>query len=77
MFVPVVLVMLLETSWEDGLGLALLLVPFPSPPPGEPFHPLPPSVKGTGLRVSCRTGFIAFPVLDSVSDGPVSPEKQM
>lgn len=77
MSVPVVLAMLLEASWEDGLRLALLLVPCPTPTPGEPLCAFPPSVRGTGLGVSHRTGFIVFLVLDSVSDGPVSPEKQM
>ena len=73
MFVTVVLETLLETFWEAGLRLALV----PHPPPGEPLKPLPPSVKGTGLRASCRTGFIAFPVLDSVSTVPAFPEGQM
>lgn len=77
MSISVVLAMLLEISWEAGLRLALLLVLHPNTPLGKPLCPLPPSMKGTRLRVSCRTGFIVFPILDSVRDGPVSPEKQM
>lgn len=57
---------LLESWTQAGIAAGAL----PHPLPGEPLCPLPTSVEGTGLRFSYRTGFIAFLVLDSVSDGP-------
>ena len=72
----VVLAMMLEmeTSWEIGsAGIGAGAWPHPHlilESPSALFE-------GNRFRASCRTSFIAFPVLDSVSDGPASPEGQM
>ena len=60
MSVPVVLAMLLETSWEAGFRLALLLVPCPTPHQDSPSAPSHPQRRGQGLGSPVELALLRF-----------------
>lgn len=64
----------LKTSW-DSAGIAAWALAYPRP---QKFSlPALGLSEGAEHWASRRTGLITLPVLDSVSNGPASPEGQM